>query len=299
MKKTNSMLGLAGRVLLLMLLFPLSGAYAADNGHLDNIRRVLAASTLPRTGQVEVNARAASAITAGVPAEDVEIIVSRAVSRGADAGAINRFLDTGMSVKKEGLPVRPVLDRIEQGLSKGIPTERIAAASQRLAEKMATAQPLVDALIRQGMTPRRGDEREAAIESAARALEKSMNARDIGAMGAAVRNKRGSLMLFTSAMDTATYFTASGMSSKTAMHLVRGAVEKGSSEHDLGVMIRRMDDEMKQGTKAEEVAAKMESGSMQGERGMEHGMDHQEMRQEMRTDHGKGPGPGGMGGHGM
>jgi hypothetical protein len=233
-------------------------------------------------------------MNAGVPGEDVEIIVSRAVGRGANAGAINRFLDTGLTTKKEGLPTRPVLDRIEQGLSKGVPNERIVAASQRLAEKIAAAQPLVDALIRDGMTPRRGNEREAAIESAARALEKSMDAHDIGAMGAAVRSQHGSLMLFTSAMDTATYFAASGMSPKTASHLVRDAVQKGSTEHDLGAMVRRMNDEMKHGTSAADVAEKMERGNMQGERDME----HLDMRQEMKNDREKGSGPG-MGGHGM
>lgn len=162
------MLRFAGTVLLLLLLLPLSRTYAAENRHLDNIRNVLEASTLSRTEQAEVNARATAAMSAGVPGEDVEIIVARAVGRGADAGAINRFLDTGMSAKKEGLPVRPVLDRIEQGLSKGVPNERIVSASKRLAEKIATAQPLVDTLIRGGMTPRQGNEREAAIESAAR-----------------------------------------------------------------------------------------------------------------------------------
>jgi hypothetical protein len=294
MKRTNSMLMLAGRVLLLLLLVPLSRTFAAENQHLDNIRSVLAASTLSRTAQSEVSTRATAAMNAGLPGEDVEIIVSRAVGRGADAGAINRFLDTGLSAKKEGLPVRPVLDRIEQGLSKGVPNERIVAASKLLTEKIAAAQPLVDALIRDGMTPRRGNEREAAIESAARALEKSMDAHDIGAMGAAVRSQRGSLMLFSSAMDTATYFAASGMSPKTASRLVRDAVQKGSSEHDLGAMVRRMDDEMKHGTNAEDVAAKMEHGNMQGDRGME----HQDMRQDMKTDREKGSGRG-MGGHGM
>jgi len=294
MIRTKSMLGLAGRVLILSLLVPLSGTFAAEDRYLDNIRHVLGASTLTGTEQAEVSTRAAAAINAGVPGEDVELIVSRAVGRGADAGAINQFLDTGMSAKKEGLPVRPVLDRIEQGLSKGVPLERIVAASQRLAEKIASAQPLVDALIRDGVTPRRRNEREAAIESAARALERSMNAQDVGAMGAAVRNKRGSLLLFTCAMDTATYFAASGMSPKTALHLVRDAVEKGSSEHDLGAMVRRMDDEMKQGLSAEDIAAKMERGNMQRERGME----HQDMRQEMKIDREKGSGSG-MGGHGM
>jgi hypothetical protein len=298
MMRTKSMLGFAGRALLLMLLVPSSGTFAAENRNLENVRRVLEASTFPRAAQVEVNTRAAAAINAGVPSEDVEIIVSRAVARGADAGAINRFLDTGMSVKKEGLPVRPLLDRIEQGLSKGVQIERIAAASRRLAEKITAAQPLVDTLIRNGMTSRRGNEREAAIASAARALEKSMNARDIEAMGASVRTKGGSLMLFTSAMDTATYFAASGVSPKTAMRLVRDAVEKGSSERDLGAMVRRMDDEMKRGAGAEDAATKMERGDMRGEHGMERGMDRQDMRQEMKIDHG-GIGSGnGKGGHG-
>lgn len=293
------MLGFAGRALLLMLLVPSSGTFAAENRHLDNVRRVLEASTFPRAAQVEVNTRAAAAMRAGVPAEDVEIIVSRAVGHGADAGAINRLLDIGMSVKKEGLPVRPVLDRIEQGLSKGVQTERIIAASQRLAQKIAAAQPLVDTLIRKGMTSRRGNEREAAIASAARALEKSMNARDIEEMGASVRAKGGSLMLFAGAMDTATYFTASGVSPKTAMRLVRDAVEKGSSERDLGAMVRRMDDEMKQGTRAEEAADKMERGNIQGDHGMDRGMERQDMRQEMKIDHGgKGPSSG-KGGRGM
>ena len=294
MKRTNSMLGFAGRVLILSLLIPLSGTFAAETRHLDNIRRVLETSTIPRAQQAEVNTRAADAINAGVPGADVEIIVSRAVGRGADAGAINRLLDAGLSAKKEGLPVRPVLDRIEQGLSKGVPPDRIVAASERLMEKIASAQPVVDALIRDGMTPRRSNEREAAIESTARALEKSMTAQDIEAMGTAVRNKGGSLMLFSCAMDTATYFAASGMSPQTASRLVRDAVQKGSSEHDLGAMVHRMDDEMKHGTSAEDFAAKMDRGSMQGERGME----HQDMRQEMKIDRDKGSGSG-MGGHGM
>lgn len=288
------MAGLAGMVLLLSLLVPLSETFAAENRHLDNIHRVLEASTFTGTEQAAVNTRAAAAINIGVPGEDVEIIVLRAVGRGTDPGAINRFLDAGISAKKEGLPVRPVLDRIEQGLSKGVPSDRIAAASERLAEKLATAQPIVDSLIRDGVNPGRSNNREDAIESTARALEKSMNPQDVEAMGAAVRGQRGSLPLFTSAVDTATYFTGNGMTSKKASQLVRHAIEKGYSERDLDGMVKIMDDEMKQGASAADIEKKMERGNMQGERGME----HQDMRQEMKTDRGTGSGSG-MGGHGM
>ncbi len=297
MRKTNGVRRFAG--IMLLLLFPVMPAWAfgAENRHADNISRALEASTLPGADQAAVQSKAAAAINAGVPAEDVEIIVSRGLNRGADAGAINRFLDISVSAKRSGLPIGPVLDRIEQGLSKGVPPERIAAASGRLAEKLQVAQPIVDTLIRDGMTPRRSTEREEAIESTARALEKSIPAEAIEGMGAAVRGKRGLLTLFTSAMDTATYFAGSGMSSKTASRLVQSAVEKGSSERDLNAMVRRMAEEMKRGTKAEDVAAKMEHENMNDERSME----RQDMHEEMRTDHGGGgsgaSGMGGMGGH--
>jgi hypothetical protein len=285
--------GILSLFLFLFLMLP-SWLEGAENGHIEHIKQALETSSLPQTGQAAVSAKAAAAIHAGVPAEDVEIIVSRAVARGSDGGTINRLLDVSMSAKKENLPVAPLLNRIEQGLSKGVPAERIAIASERLAEKLSAALPIVDALIRDGMTPRRDNERDAAIASAARALEKSVPAEAIDGMGAAVKDKRGSLPLFTSAVDTATYFAASGMSPKTAVHLVRNALEKGSSERELSAMVRRMDDEMKRGTSADDIAAKMERGNMQGERSM----DREDMRQEMKTDREMGTGSG-MGGRGM
>lgn len=282
----------------LLLLFPVmpSMAFGAEDRRLDNISHALEASTFSRTEQADVLAKAVAAIKAGVPAEDVEIIVARAVKHGVGPGTINHFLDIGASVKQSGLPAGPVLDRIEQGLSKGVPPERITAASERLAEKLAAARPIVDALIRNGMTPRRNADRETAVESTARALEKSIPSEAIEGIGAAVRGRRGSLPFFTSAANAAAYFAGSGMSAKTASRLVQSTVEKGSSERDLNAMIRRMDEEMKRGTKAEEFAAKMEHENMS----VEQSMERQNMQEEMKSDHGREPasGIGGMGGPG-
>ena len=287
MTRTNSTLRYGGIALLLFFALP-SWTIAAGNLSSDGVGKLLEASALSRTEQAEVRAKAVSAVNAGVPQEDVEIILSRAVSRKADAGTINRFLDASVSAKKEGLPLSPVLDRIEQGLSKGVPPERIAAASERLTAKLAEARPLVDALIRDGMTPKRTGEREEAIESSARALEKSIPAEDIKGMGAAVRDRRGSLPLFTSAVDTAAYFAGSGMPAATASRLVRNAVDKGYSTRDLDSMVKHMAAEMKRGARAEDAAAQMERGNMQNERGMD--------RQDMMNDRGGGSGSG-MGSH--
>jgi hypothetical protein len=275
-------------ILLLLLLALPSRTFAAEDGRLDTISGILQSSSLSKTEQTEVHARAAAAINSGVPAEDVEIIVSRSVRRGADAGTINRFLDTGISTRQQGLPVTPVLDRIEQGLSKGVPTERIAVAAQQLASKIAVAQPIVDDLIRSGVKAKQRNEREAAIEATARALEKSIPTEDLKGMSTSVRERKGSLPLYISAANAAAYFAGSGMSAKTSSRLVQNAVEKGYTERDLDGMVKQIADQIMRGTRAEDAAQQMEQGDMQGGRGMGQDMGGGGM--------GSGSGMGGMGG---
>ncbi|MGE5751677.1 MAG: hypothetical protein ACM30F_06020 [Nitrospirota bacterium] len=281
-----------GMMFVILLALP-SLTFAADDRRPDTISGILQSSSLSKTEKTEVQGKAVAAINAGVPAEDVEIIVSRSIRRGADAATINRFLDTSISMRQQGLPVAPVLDRIEQGLSKGVPPERIAVAAQQLASKITVAQPIVDDLIRGGVKPRQRNERETAIEATARALEKSIPAEDLKKMGASVRERKGSLPLFISAANTAAYFAGSGMSSMTSSHLVQNAVEKGYTERDLDGMVKQITNQMRRGTRAEEAAHQMEREGMQGGRGME---------QDMGGRGGMGPGSstggaGGMGGH--
>ncbi len=279
---------LAGTGLMLLFLCGPPPAYAADDRHAAAIDGALNTSSLSKTEAAEVHAGAASAISAGVPAEDVEVIVARAAGRGMDAGTINRFLGLGASVKKDGLPAGPLLDRIEQGLSRGIPAARIQAAADRLAQKLAEARPVVDGLIRDGLKPGAAAGRDAAIVSTARALENDMTTRDIESIGEAVQGRKGSLALFAGAVDTAAYFKGSGMSPGTASHLAAHAVQEGYSLRDLNSLVKRMDREMKRGVKAEDFAAALEREGRQGEREME----RRGMPQEMKDNHGWGVGSG-------
>ncbi len=263
----------------------------------DAVGRALQQSALTQEEQAAVRARAAAAVGAGVPAEDVAIIVARSAKRGTDAGTIGRLLDTAKAAKQQGLPVGPVLDRIEQGLSKEVAAERIAAAAKRLADKLAVAQPVVDGLMHSGVKPGRAGEREEAVEATARALEQSLSVEDLKGMGADLRSGKGTLSAFTGAANAAAYFAGNGMSVKTAAHLVRTALEGGAKEGDFDGMIRQFNNDLRQGMKAEDAAQKMEHrmGSEQGLR--------DEMHQDMKGDHGgrgggAGGGMGGMGGRG-
>ncbi len=282
----------AGMALFVLLLVLPTWAFAADERRSDAVSGILQSSSFSQAEQADLRSRAATAISGGLPAEDVRIVVSRAIQRGADAGTINRFLSISLSAKKDGLPTGSILDRIEQGLSKGVPPERIAAAAQQLAQKLAAARPVVDDLIRSGVKPGHRDEREVAIEATARALEKSIPAEDLKGIGTAVRDQKGSLPLYTNAANTAAYFAGSGMSAKTSSNLVRTAVEKGYAARDLDSMVRQIDDTMRGGMRADDAAMQMEREGMQGSQGMGQGSG------AGRGMGLPGAGKGGMGGRG-
>jgi hypothetical protein len=291
MNRTGIIRGSARAAMLVIFLAMSSWTQATEHPHLDNISRALGASAYTSRERSDLYARAVAAITAGMPADDAEIVITRGLDRKADADTIIRFLAICVTAMQEGLPVAPVLDRIEQGLSKGVPAERITAASERLVETLRTARPLVDKLIHEGLQPVRNPERDEATASAARALERSIPADALREMGAAIRAQGGSLQLFSRTADTEAYFAARGMPARTAAHLVRKAIDRGYTGRQLDAMVRRLDTELKKGTRVEDAAAMMDRDVTGRESG------RGDLRQEMRTDHGRSAGSG-MGGRG-
>jgi len=202
--------------------------------------------------------RAREAVRAGLPAEDVEIIISRALDRGADAAALERFLDTPLRTQQQGLPVRPVLDRIEQGLSKGIPLERIDAAATRLADGLAKARPVVDGLLQAGLAPGPRGARDAAIESIARAGEQSVPDSLVHSTGETARQQGQSLAQFDRAVRTLTFLAGAGVPPDAAARLVRSGMERGWSDRDFGRLERRVSDMVREGRGPDEIVRSAE-----------------------------------------
>ncbi len=296
-KSRNRMLRQAGIVLLFLAVIFLSGAAGAAARSSDRIDTVLKSAGLPEAEQAAVRAKAADAVKAGLPAEDVEIIVERSVNRGMNAGVIARFFDAALTAKKEGAPAGPVLDRIEQGLSKGVPGERIAGAAGRLSGKLVIARPLVDGFARGGLKAESGADRDEAVAGTARALENSISVQSLRALAAAVRERGGTMPLYTVAANTAAFCAANGMSPLTAGRIVRNAVDRGSSGDDLDAMVRRMNDDMKRGAAMNDIAAKMDREAAKPEREKERDSMRENIRPDRGMSGGMGGGPG-MGGRG-
>jgi hypothetical protein len=188
-------------------------------------------SSLPQEAKLEVRVQADRAVKKGVPADDVAVIVDRSLKRGAEGGQIAGFLKTAAAVREQHLPVRPVLDRVEEGLSKGVPVGRISTVVRGLAEKLASARPIVSSLAQGGLKP--GSGQDEAIETVARALEKSIPRSVILDAGSKVMEQEGSLELFNRAVDTMTFLVGSGMPVKKASRLVASALDQSYPEREM------------------------------------------------------------------
>lgn len=209
---------------------------------------------------------AQSARDAGVPAEDVAVIVARSLQRGVDSGTVARFLDAAAACGRQGLPVRPVVDRIEQGLAKNVSPDRIAAAVDRLAKNLGQARPFVDDAIRSGVRQRDPAEALAAVAAIARGAEASLAANDMEQLRDTVRSKNGSLALFTRAVDAAAYFAGSGVAPSRAASLADSVVAAGGAERELAALEKDFSELLRQGTKPEDAASTLDRGSGKGHR---------------------------------
>ncbi|MHB8844755.1 MAG: hypothetical protein ACYC7L_08385 [Nitrospirota bacterium] len=240
---TTGTLAAAIAVMALALTAPASAA--AGNG--DSGLPALEQSSFTREEKQAVSGQVRAALVAGVPADDLEIIMTRGLARGVNAATLGHFLETSARVAQEGLPVRPVLDRIEQGLSKGVPPERIDAAGRGLADGLAKARPLVEGLLRNGLPAGSAGAHDAALEAVARAHEQSLPAGMLQALGKTVSEQGGSLDQFERAVRTLSFLAGSGMRAETAERIIRVCVERNCAERDYGRMERTVSDLVRQG----------------------------------------------------
>ncbi len=275
-----------------LALFTAAPPARADSNRIDDARTAVDRSSLPQEAKTAILSRADRAVAAGIPSEDVAIIITRGLDQRVDGRHIEGFLDTATKAKEQGLPVRLILDRTEQGLTKGVPPERIEAVTEKLSGHLAAARPLVNRLEAQGVKATHARTSDDAVETVARAMERSIPRDAVIKTGEQVKARNGSLGLFNTAVDTMTTFVGSGMSAGDSAKMVQKAVEKGYSEQHLEAMQRYLAGELRKDRPMKDIVSGMDSRMERGE------MSRDMMQEGAGGGSMMGPGSGGMGGMG-
>ncbi len=293
------------RVRIIKMMFPilglllLYGIAAASPKDLAEIRTTIEKSSLPGERKATLFTRASEAVGIGIPAADVAVIIKRGLSRGSDGKALEESLGAAVTAKQKGLPVKPVLDRIEQGLSKGVPSERISAATKQLVVKLSTADTIVNNLGKSGLKAGDQGEKGVAVHSVARALEKSIPEDTLTKVGQRTISQGVALSRFSAAVDTMAFFVEMGMTVEQASGLIYKAMDKGYSENEMFMMQKEMSGMMKGNSNMNDIMKNMEVMMNSGMMGKGMGGSNA----PGMGSHGPGMGMGspgmGMGGPGM
>ncbi len=262
--------------LLLMVLLPVArpGLSGAGEDKSNEVRSLIEKSSLPRENKESLLRQAHSALQSGIPSDDITVIVKRGLARGWQGNALEESLAAAEKAKKQGLPYRPVLDRIQQGLSKGVPADRVSRATVLLTEKLSEADRIVTGLIGNGMKPEAPPEKTDAVQNVARALEREIPAETLIKMGAAQLKKNPSLSRFSNGISTMTSLIEMGMPIDHAAKLIGKAMERGYSSRDMIMLEKDMSLALQEGWKMEEATRMMDSSMDKGhDRSLHKGMD--------------------------
>ena len=264
--------------LTIISLLMVCGTAIAETGQkaIEEIRLSIEKSAFSKETKTSLLKKVNDAVNAGIQPGDVVIIVNRGMRQNLDGKAIEGFIGIAVKVKNQNLPVRPVLDRMQQGLSKGVPADRIMGVTGMLAEKLSVANTIVNDLIKSGVKAGSGKAKEETIQTVALALERSIPENIITQTGMRVKKHNHPISMFEISIDTMTNLVGSGMRVEQASKLVNKAMDRGYSEKDILRMEREIFSEIKEGKRMEDAARRMESvmergGFERSHRGMEGG----------------------------
>jgi len=251
----------------LALMTAAAGQAQAAPGGLRDIQRSVEASSLSGEQKAALTQAAREAVETGVPHEDVAIIVTGGLSRGADVETVTRFLAVARDVQAQGLPVRPVLNKIEQGTAKGVPPERIIEVVGRVRANLVTAAGMVNEVAAQGLAVSVPEEKKGAVEALAGALERGVPAGDIVELGQKAAEVKISLSQFGRAVDTMANLKEMGMPRDLALKAARKAVILNYSERGMARMERDLLAMRKSGMSWEDSFREMGAGMERGRGG--------------------------------
>ena len=110
----------------------------------------------------------ASSVSAGqtVTPPERAALVQAQTSRGGRAEDVDALIRVADEAAAKGLPSAPVVNKIREGIAKGVPPARINPVVQQMVEHLQTA----DGIVREGPTPAAAAERAAAVTLLAEAL---------------------------------------------------------------------------------------------------------------------------------
>lgn len=234
---------------------------------------------LPPEDRALLEGKIQEAVRAGVPKGEAASILERGLTRRLSPSEIGGLMDLAKEGGQEGLPLRPLLNKIREGLAKGAPPPRIATLGKNIIDDLKASRDIVRHAEKLGLRPTRKGEQQRTIEALAEAKRRGVPIETLRDLPRKFRESRSgeglSLSRVERAAETLVTLMDTGLSAPSASETVRLAISRGLSTDE----IRRIERAIRRGRRgrgsAEEVAKRVRES-------LATGRDIHEIERELR-----------------
>ncbi|MFQ5655908.1 MAG: hypothetical protein ACE5G5_00020 [Candidatus Methylomirabilales bacterium] len=234
---------------------------------------------LPSEDRALLESKVDEAIRVGVPKSDAASIVQRGLNRGLSPSAIAELMDLASEGGREHLPLRPLLNKINEGLAKGVPPPRIESVGQNILDDLKASKEIVRHAEKLGFRPVRKGDQDRTIEALAEAKWRGVPLEALRDLPTEFRKGRSgkdaSLSRVESAAETLVTLMDSGLSAPSATETVRIGLSRGLSREEF----RRLERAIRHGRKGRGSA---EDAAKRVRESLATGRDIHEIERELR-----------------
>lgn len=175
------------------------------------------------------------------PQDRAEIVRLR-VARGGDADDVSVLIEQANKAGERGLPQDPIVNKIKEGLAKGVDPKRIEPVVRDLVSRLEYARDLVRQLGEGGLVELSPSNRARAVEAFGDALSRGVSpeeAKELGRLAQGGKQKPTPEILASGAKGFALLKEA-GVASNDALSLVGEAVRQGYRSGEVLDLAREM-----------------------------------------------------------
>jgi hypothetical protein len=165
----------------------------------------------------------------GLPPSEAQMIISRSLNRRVTPEVIHGFLELAEGAYRRQLPVEPILNKIKEGLAKGVDETRIQGVARQLSLQLTMGKEMVDQVVQGGVKISNLKERERLIEAMALAQARDMKPKQIQRIIRASLDRKGqtqpSISQLESAINTAATLKDLGIPTNLSINTVVTALD--------------------------------------------------------------------------
>ncbi len=174
--------------------------------------------------------------------QDLDDIARLSAAQGRSAEEIKPLIELANSAGERGLPPRPLVNKIKEGLAKGIEPVRIAPVLREMAGRLGTAQETLKELSGRGVIDPASGGRQRAVEVLAEALARGASPDEVHEIGRLAQE--GKLRLTPEALafgaKSLAVMKEGGVPSREGLSLVTEALRQGFRPSELADLSREI-----------------------------------------------------------